>query len=113
WRAVHVIHASDGLFPSDLATGKSETLAEERRLFYVAVTRARDVLEINATQRYYYQRNSYADPHGYGQLSRFLSPAVQTLLDHEQVGDSTGDADVPVAGGSVGGVDELISALLV
>ena len=79
----------------------------------MAVTRARDALEINATQRYYYQRNSYADPHGYGQLSRFLSPPVQQLLDHEQVSDSAHDADAPVAGGSVGGVDQLISALLV
>ncbi|MEO7836882.1 MAG: ATP-dependent helicase, partial [Acidimicrobiales bacterium] len=45
WDVVHVIHAADGMFPSDLATGDTETLAEERRLFYVAITRARDVLE--------------------------------------------------------------------
>jgi DNA helicase-2/ATP-dependent DNA helicase PcrA len=113
WRAVHLIHASDGLFPSDLATGRSETLEEERRLFYVAVTRARDVLEINATQRYYYQRSSYADPHGYGQLSRFLSPSVQTLLDHEQVYQGVDSADTRIEGGSIGGVDHLITELLV
>ncbi|MCA1693210.1 MAG: ATP-binding domain-containing protein [Actinobacteria bacterium] len=47
WDVVHVIHAADGMFPSDLATGDVEALAEERRLFYVAVTRARDVLEVN------------------------------------------------------------------
>jgi DNA helicase II / ATP-dependent DNA helicase PcrA len=113
WRVVHIIHASDGLFPSDLATGKTETLEEERRLFYVAVTRARDVLEINATQQYYYQRNTYADPHGYGQLSRFLSPQVQTLLDHEQV-HPAGPAppEASATAGSVTAVDQLIGSLL-
>ena len=39
--AVHVIHAADGNFPSDMATGTPEGVEEERRLFYVAVTRAR------------------------------------------------------------------------
>ena len=113
WRVVHVIHASDGLFPSDLSTGKAESLEEERRLFYVAVTRARDVLEINATQQYYFQRHSYADPHGFGQLSRFLSRPVQALLEHEQVGAASVDVVEPCLPlGSVAGVDELVGSLL-
>jgi DNA helicase-2/ATP-dependent DNA helicase PcrA len=113
WRVVHVIHASDGLFPSDLATGTREGLDEERRLFYVALTRARDVLEINATQRYYFQRASYADPHGYGQLSRFLRAPVLELLEREHVcagdqRDGAGDGPVDVAAS----VDQVINALL-
>jgi DNA helicase-2/ATP-dependent DNA helicase PcrA len=103
WRAVHLIHASDGLFPSDLATGNAESIEEERRLFYVAVTRAKDVLEINATQRYYYQRNSYADRHGYGQLSRFLSASVRAELASEQVHAT------PIVRASV---DDLVAGLL-
>jgi DNA helicase-2/ATP-dependent DNA helicase PcrA len=111
WRVVHLIHASDGLFPSDLATGQRETLEEERRLFYVALTRARDALEINATQRYYYQRSAYRDPHGYGQLSRFVSGPVQALLDHEHL-DTPGPDDQPQGGSTLGHVDALVSALL-
>jgi DNA helicase-2/ATP-dependent DNA helicase PcrA len=116
WPVVHIIHASDGLFPSDLAAGSADAIEEERRLFYVAVTRARDTLEINATQRYYFQRHSYADPHGYGQLSRFLSRDVQALLHHEHAGEAVAADDRAAHGapgsGSVAAVDRLVGALL-
>ncbi|MCY2986971.1 MAG: ATP-dependent helicase [Planctomycetota bacterium] len=42
WRAVYIIHASDGAIPAHQATGDPDQLEEERRLFYVAMTRARD-----------------------------------------------------------------------
>ncbi len=41
WDAVYVIHAADGNIPSDMATGSAEGIEEERRLFYVALTRAK------------------------------------------------------------------------
>ena len=41
WEAVHLIAAYDGNFPADMSTGTEEGIAEERRLFYVALTRAR------------------------------------------------------------------------
>ena len=44
WSAVHLIHAADGIFPADMSLSSNEGLEEERRLMYVAVTRARDVL---------------------------------------------------------------------
>jgi DNA helicase-2/ATP-dependent DNA helicase PcrA len=78
---VHIIHAADGMFPSDMATGDVESLAEERRLFYVAVTRARDVLEINVPLRYHHHRDRLDDAHGYAPISRFLSPTVRGLMD--------------------------------
>jgi DNA helicase-2/ATP-dependent DNA helicase PcrA len=112
WRVVHLIHASDGLFPSDLATGKAETLEEERRLFYVAVTRAKDVLEITATQRYYFRPYGWDDAHGYGQLSRFLSASVLELLDHETSIPTTRFDDDPAPQVSSAEIDEPILSLL-
>ena len=41
WEAVHLIAAYDGNFPADMSTGTEEGIAEERRLFYVALTRPR------------------------------------------------------------------------
>ena len=54
WRVVHLIHAADGMFPSDLATGDAEGVEEERRLFYVALTRAREHLHIYAPLRFHH-----------------------------------------------------------
>ena len=70
---VHVIHAADGMIPSDMATGDDDEIEEERRLLYVALTRARDALHVYRPMRYY--RRPKGDPHSYSQLSRFLEPA--------------------------------------
>jgi DNA helicase-2/ATP-dependent DNA helicase PcrA len=86
WDVVHIIHAADGMFPSDLATGDKEALAEERRLFYVAVTRARDTLEIDVPLRYHKHRNRLDDIHSFAEVSRFLTEKVQALMDGEHVG---------------------------
>ena len=53
WRSVFVLNCVDGCIPSDLATGSSEEIEEERRLLYVAMTRARDELTLVAPQRFY------------------------------------------------------------
>ena len=53
WDVVHVIHAADGMIPSDMATGDPEQIEEERRLFYVALTRARDTLRVTFPLRYH------------------------------------------------------------
>jgi DNA helicase II / ATP-dependent DNA helicase PcrA len=74
WDVVHVIHAADGMIPSDMATGDDEEIEEERRLLYVAMTRARDALHISFPMRYYRRPRGLEDPHGYAQLSRFLAP---------------------------------------
>jgi DNA helicase-2/ATP-dependent DNA helicase PcrA len=114
WDVVHVIHAADGMFPSDLATGDSEAIAEERRLLYVAVTRARDVLEVNVPLRYHHHRGRFDDRHGYAPISRFLTPAVQDLMDTVHAGPSTSDASFAAAEGAgtgVGAVDSLLADL--
>jgi DNA helicase II / ATP-dependent DNA helicase PcrA len=72
WDVVHVIHAADGMIPSDMATRDDDEIEEERRLLYVAMTRARDALHVYRPMRYY--RRPKGDPHSYSQLSRFLEP---------------------------------------
>jgi DNA helicase-2/ATP-dependent DNA helicase PcrA len=80
WPVVHLIHAVDGAFPSDMALGDDAGLAEEQRLFYVAVTRARDELSIYTPLRMPHHRRARDDRHSYAPESRFLTPeALQTL----------------------------------
>jgi DNA helicase II / ATP-dependent DNA helicase PcrA len=86
WDAVRIIHASDGMIPSDMATGDAATIEEERRLLYVAMTRARDVLEVYFPLRYYRRPRGKSDSHGYAQLTRFLPDGVRHLFDESVVG---------------------------
>jgi DNA helicase-2/ATP-dependent DNA helicase PcrA len=77
--AVHVIHAADGNFPSDMAVGTPEGVEEERRLFYVSLTRARRDLSIYVPLRYHHHR--VRDDHSWAQPSRFLSASVRSKLN--------------------------------
>ena len=77
WDAVHVIAAYDGNFPADMACASEEGIDEERRLFYVALTRARRRLHVYVPARYYHRPRGGDDAHGYGRASRFLTDAVQ------------------------------------
>jgi DNA helicase-2/ATP-dependent DNA helicase PcrA len=76
WPVVHLPHLVDGAVPSDMALAARDGLAEERRLFYVAVTRARDQLFLYAPLRLHHHRLASDDRHGYGQLTRFLDRAA-------------------------------------
>jgi DNA helicase-2/ATP-dependent DNA helicase PcrA len=80
WEAVHVIAAYDGNFPADMNAGTAEGIAEERRLLYVALTRARRRLHVYVPKRYYHRPHARDDAHGYGKASRFLSADVQELF---------------------------------
>jgi len=81
WPVVHLPHLVDGAVPSDMALGTADGLAEERRLFYVAVTRARDRLFLYAPLRLHVHRTGRDDRHGLGRLSRFLDGAVQAACE--------------------------------
>ncbi len=96
WRGVTVIHAADGNIPSDMALSEPGGLEEERRLLYVALTRARDHLAITVPQRFYHHRFSTNGTHSYALPSRFLDPAA----DHVEA-SATGVAAVS---------DELVAA---
>jgi DNA helicase-2/ATP-dependent DNA helicase PcrA len=80
WDVVFVIHAADGVIPSDMSTSDLE-LEEERRLLYVAMTRARDQLYITFPLRYYHRKHALGDSHSFAQLTRFLPPALLAHFD--------------------------------
>ena len=72
-----VLNAVDGCIPSDLGTGTSEEIEEERRLLYVAMTRAKDQLSIMVPQRFYKsQQASGGDRHLYAIRTRFIPEAL-------------------------------------
>lgn len=77
WDVVHIIHAADGMIPSDMAVGDDDGVEEERRLFYVALTRAKDMLYVYFPLRYYHRRFGLSDAHGLAQVSRFLAPTTR------------------------------------
>ncbi|MCE5269369.1 MAG: ATP-dependent helicase [Planctomycetaceae bacterium] len=79
WDAVYVIHAADGNIPSDMATKNPEEIEEERRLFYVALTRAKNWLYVCYPLRYYYPGRS--DRHTFAQRTRFLPSALLHCFD--------------------------------
>ncbi|MGD0565210.1 MAG: ATP-dependent helicase [Roseiarcus sp.] len=80
WKSVFVLNCVDGCIPSDLATGSSEEIEEERRLLYVAMTRARDELTLIVPQRFYvHGQPKNGDPHVFASRTRFI-PAP--LLKH-------------------------------
>ena len=82
WDAVHVLNVSDGSFPSEFSTGRAELIEEERRLLYVAMTRAKTDLHLIVPLKYYVsQQRSGGDRHVYGARSRFLTKAVLACLE--------------------------------
>ena len=105
WDVVFVIHASDGVFPMARAANDEAQVEEERRLLYVAMTRARNELYVT------YPLHSYATRMGadfaYSQLSRFLDPGVRHTMQRVTLGEP--DAPLqPLPGPREGAVIEPI-----
>jgi DNA helicase-2/ATP-dependent DNA helicase PcrA len=99
WDAVFVIWAVDGWFPSSRSIDDEEQLEEERRLMYVAMTRARNHLAVT------YPLNVYATRRGQDysidQLSRFIDKGVRDKMQRvvPKESDEAGPAASPVAQG--------------
>jgi DNA helicase-2/ATP-dependent DNA helicase PcrA len=73
WKSVFVLNVVDGCIPSDLGVGSSAEIEEERRLLYVAMTRAKDNLHLIVPQRFFtYGQNTLGDRHVYAARSRFI-----------------------------------------
>ena len=82
WKTVHVLNVVDGCIPSDMSTGTAEEIDEERRLLYVAMTRAKEHLHLMVPQRFYvHQQQASGDRHVYAVRSRFLPDAIVPLFD--------------------------------
>lgn len=82
WSSVYLLNAVDGCIPSDMATGGVDEIEEERRLLYVALTRAKHQLAVLVPQRFHVtQQRRFGDRHLYAQLTRFIPPAVADLFD--------------------------------
>jgi DNA helicase-2/ATP-dependent DNA helicase PcrA len=95
WQSVHLIAAYDGNFPACMSAGSSEEIDEERRLFYVGLTRARRELAIYVPRRYYHRPGARDDAHGYGKTSRFLDEhAVACCAVAQLANDPAGGAGV-------------------
>jgi DNA helicase II / ATP-dependent DNA helicase PcrA len=84
WRGVFVLKAADGCIPSDLGAGSDAELEEERRLLYVAMTRAKDGLELTIPQRFYvHQQAVGGDRHVYGSRTRFIPASILDWFDEK------------------------------
>jgi DNA helicase II / ATP-dependent DNA helicase PcrA len=91
WDIVYVLNVSDGNFPSEFSTGKPEMVEEERRLLYVAMTRARNELHLCAPLKYQVtQQPKNGDAHVYGAKSRFMSDKVLETLEKISIRSTVG-----------------------
>ncbi|MDP3512192.1 MAG: ATP-dependent helicase [Sulfuritalea sp.] len=82
WTAVTLLNAVDGCLPSDMATGSATEIEEERRLLYVAMTRAKDSLDLMLPQRFYVgQQAGLGDRHVYASRTRFIPNALLAHFD--------------------------------
>jgi DNA helicase II / ATP-dependent DNA helicase PcrA len=77
WKSVFVLNVVDGCIPSDMATGSVDDIEEERRLLYVAMTRAKDQLWLMIPLRFYVQQQARrGDRHLYAARTRFIPAEI-------------------------------------
>jgi ATP-dependent DNA helicase UvrD/PcrA len=115
WEVVYLLNAVDGCLPSDLATGSTSEIEEERRLLYVAMTRARSHLQIVVPQRFFVTHQpQFGDRHVYAGRTRFIPEHLLHLYDAKSwppIEPTTG-CDAPISREPVMDVREKIKALL-
>jgi len=82
WKSVFVLNVVDGCIPSDLGTGTTEEIEEERRLLYVAMTRAKDDLHLIIPQRFFVRgQSTLGDRHLYTSRTRFIPETLLPLFE--------------------------------
>ena len=82
WTSVHVLNVVDGCIPSDMSTGSAAEIEEERRLLYVAMTRAKEHLHLLVPHRFYVtQQSAMGDRHLYASRTRFIPEALAAQFD--------------------------------
>lgn len=81
WSNVYVLNVTDGNFPSEFAAGDDRALDEERRLLYVAMTRAKKRLHLMAPLKFFVtEQQRYGDRHVYGARSRFMTDGLMATM---------------------------------
>jgi DNA helicase-2/ATP-dependent DNA helicase PcrA len=103
WDVVYVLNAVDGCIPSDMAAGTPQEIEEERRLLYVAMTRARDFLYLLQPHRFYTRGRPDGDHHVHAPRTRFIPGALAALFERQARGSRQGA--VPPDGPLAAGVD--------
>ena len=99
WSAVFVLNAVDGCIPSDLAAGTTEEIEEERRLLYVAMTRAKNQLDLLVPQRFYvHQQPGRGDRHLYASRTRFVPDTLLALFERQTWPACRQEADLAAPG---------------
>ena len=103
WHAVYILNLVDGCIPSDMATGKSEQIEEERRLLYVAMTRAKEHLYLVQPLKFF-RTQQYRFGNGYmmAPRSRFLPEDIMTLLTGMAAPTAMAAADISAPQAVVG-----------
>ncbi|HET7249462.1 MAG TPA: ATP-dependent helicase [Gemmatimonadales bacterium] len=86
WDVVYVLNVVDGCIPSDMATGTPQEIEEERRLLYVAMTRARDFLYLLQPHRFYTRGRPDGDLHVHVPRTRFIPGEVAQLFERQVKG---------------------------
>jgi DNA helicase-2/ATP-dependent DNA helicase PcrA len=82
WKSVYLLNAVDGCMPSDLGVGTSAEIEEERRLLYVAMTRAKDGLHLVVPQRFFvHGQRAQGDRHLYASRTRFIPEKLLGLFE--------------------------------
>src|SRR5215467_6843298 len=111
WRIVRILNVVDGCIPSDRATGTSEEIEEERRLLYVAMTRAKDELDLIVPQRFFtHQQAKLGDRHVYTLRSRFIPDSILGSFATRNWRDQT-DGPIRVARQAASSIDVAASLM--
>jgi DNA helicase-2/ATP-dependent DNA helicase PcrA len=106
WDQVYILNVVDGSFPSEFSTGKAELIEEERRLLYVAMTRARNELTCIVPLRFQItSQPKTSDGHVYGGRSRFLTEKVIKCFDEQTFQGSNVDVKIDETSAESGTID--------
>ena len=96
WKSVFVLNAVDGCIPSDLATGIADEIEEERRLLYVAMTRAKDQLDVIVPQRFYtHNQANRGDRYVHALRTRFIPTPVARHFEQRIVAERAAERGRP------------------
>jgi DNA helicase II / ATP-dependent DNA helicase PcrA len=95
WKIVRVLNVVEGCIPSDMATGTPEEIEEERRLLCVAMTRAKDELDLVVPHRFFtYKQAKFGDGHVYASVSRFIPKSIEGFFDRRHRSEPGAAAEV-------------------